>query len=174
VSPTIRIDDEVYKWLQSQAVPFDDSPNSVLRRIAGLDDTRQKHVSRGILPEPAGSSLVPLTAPSAILRARRRNGQRDRLARGNKLIVRWKIPARQARFRRDGTWFAPLTRFPAALCDCTGYVVFETAADLALYPYIKVHPSGQITAERGISIIPGYVKVDDPIEDPYEPGKIEL
>jgi negative regulator of replication initiation len=36
--PTIRIDDEVYAWLQSQARPFEDTPNSVLRRIAGLDD----------------------------------------------------------------------------------------------------------------------------------------
>jgi hypothetical protein len=32
--PTIRIDDEVYTWLQSQARPFEDTPNSVLRRVA--------------------------------------------------------------------------------------------------------------------------------------------
>lgn len=36
--PQIRIDDEVYAWLQGQAKPFDDTPNSVLRRLAGLDD----------------------------------------------------------------------------------------------------------------------------------------
>ena len=36
--PTIRIDDEVYTWLQSQARPFEDTPNSVLRRISGLAD----------------------------------------------------------------------------------------------------------------------------------------
>ena len=35
--PTIRVDDQVYKWLQSQAIPFEDNPNSVLRRLAGLD-----------------------------------------------------------------------------------------------------------------------------------------
>lgn len=35
--PTIRIDDEVYAWLQKQARPFEDTPNSVLRRIADLD-----------------------------------------------------------------------------------------------------------------------------------------
>jgi hypothetical protein len=34
--PTIRIDDEVYAWLQSLARPFEDNPNSVLRRIAKL------------------------------------------------------------------------------------------------------------------------------------------
>lgn len=34
---TIRVDDEVYAWLQRQARPFEDTPNSVLRGIAGLD-----------------------------------------------------------------------------------------------------------------------------------------
>ena len=163
MSPTIRIDDEVYKWLQSQAIPFDDSPNSVLRRIAGLDDTRQEH---GLKPSQ--------TSPSATPRSGRQNGRRDRLARGNQLIARWKIPVRQARFRRDGTWFASLTRFPAALCDCNGYVVFGTVADLNRCPDLTVHPSGQITGERGISIIPGYVKVDDPIDDRYDRGEINL
>ena len=35
--PTIRIDDDVYDWLQKMARPFEDTPNSVLRRVAGLD-----------------------------------------------------------------------------------------------------------------------------------------
>lgn len=35
--PTIRVDDEVYTWLQQHARPFEDTPNSVLRRISGLD-----------------------------------------------------------------------------------------------------------------------------------------
>jgi negative regulator of replication initiation len=30
--PTIRIDDEVWKYLQSRAKPFEDTPNDVLRR----------------------------------------------------------------------------------------------------------------------------------------------
>ena len=34
--PTIRIDEEVYAWLQAQARPFEDTPNTVLRRIASL------------------------------------------------------------------------------------------------------------------------------------------
>ncbi len=36
MAPTIRIDDEVYAWLQKQARPFHDTPNSVLRRLAQL------------------------------------------------------------------------------------------------------------------------------------------
>jgi hypothetical protein len=40
--PTIRIDDEVYDWLQKQATrPFEDTPNSVLRRIAGIEKESQ-------------------------------------------------------------------------------------------------------------------------------------
>jgi hypothetical protein len=35
--PTIRIDDDVYTWLQSHVSTFEDTPNGVLRRIAGLD-----------------------------------------------------------------------------------------------------------------------------------------
>ncbi len=36
MAPTIRIDEDVYAWLQTQASPFEDTPNSVLRRVAGL------------------------------------------------------------------------------------------------------------------------------------------
>lgn len=35
--PTIRVDDDVYGWLQENGSTFEDTPNSVLRRIAGLD-----------------------------------------------------------------------------------------------------------------------------------------
>jgi negative regulator of replication initiation len=35
--PTIRIDDEVWRYLQGKARPFEDSPNDVLRRQFGLN-----------------------------------------------------------------------------------------------------------------------------------------
>src|SRR4051794_31170262 len=34
--PTIRVDDDVYTWLQERAKPFVDTPNSVLRRELGV------------------------------------------------------------------------------------------------------------------------------------------
>ena len=34
--PTIRIDEDVWRYLQSKAKPFEDSPNDVLRREVGL------------------------------------------------------------------------------------------------------------------------------------------
>jgi hypothetical protein len=35
--PVVRVDDEVWNWLKVHATPFEDTPNSVLRRLAGLD-----------------------------------------------------------------------------------------------------------------------------------------
>lgn len=48
MSLTIRIDDEVYAWLQSRAKPFEDAPNDVIRRIAELDEheSEQKEESK--------------------------------------------------------------------------------------------------------------------------------
>lgn len=37
MSPNIRIDRDVYQALQKQAAPFVDTPNSVLRRLLGLE-----------------------------------------------------------------------------------------------------------------------------------------
>ena len=36
-SKTIRIDTEVYEHLQSHAQPLSDTPNTVLRRLLGID-----------------------------------------------------------------------------------------------------------------------------------------
>jgi len=38
MAPTIRIDNQVYAWLQQQARAFEDTPNTVLRRVAGIDN----------------------------------------------------------------------------------------------------------------------------------------
>jgi hypothetical protein len=151
---SIDVDEEVYSWLQSLATPFVDTPNSVLRRVAALDKTKESNVEAQMSRE----------TEAAVSQQSDRHG---RLARGHELIDLWKIPAIQARFRRDGTWYAPLSRFPAALCDCKGYLVFQTEDELRQSPGVKIHPSGQITAQNGISHITGYVKVDNPIRDPY-------
>jgi hypothetical protein len=153
MSVTIEIDKDVYEWLQSLAIPFHDSPNSVLRRVAKLDQ----------LARESGETILQSRTP--VSQDSERRGQ---LARGKQLIERWGIPAVQARFRRDGTWFAPLTKFPAALCDCKGYLVLESANNVRGCSQIVVHPSGQITAPNGISIIPDYVKADNPVDDPYD------
>jgi len=54
--PTIRIDEEVYAWLQTQARPFEDTPNTVLRRIASLDKPSTQRPA--VLKEASQPNLV--------------------------------------------------------------------------------------------------------------------
>jgi len=82
--PTIRIDDEVYEWLQKMARPFEDTPNTVLRRVAGLDSTQLKEEKvktfRAEPPKPHGEKTpqsafrMPIIAALKIL-----GGKGDRL-----------------------------------------------------------------------------------------------
>lgn len=62
MSRTIRVDDEVYTQLQSRAEPFVDTPNSVLRRLLGLE--RRDTPQEGPGQEATGreQSLAPLLA----------------------------------------------------------------------------------------------------------------
>jgi Mrr N-terminal domain len=60
VVPTVRVDDEVFSSLQEQATPFVDTPNSVLRRVLGLDEpsrqpgTKSRRATSGeLLPHSA-------------------------------------------------------------------------------------------------------------------------
>lgn len=44
MTPTIRIDHDVYEALRNAAEPFVDTPNSVLRRLLQLDDTQADQI----------------------------------------------------------------------------------------------------------------------------------
>ena len=50
---------------------------------------------------------------------------------GAQLQKDWQIPAKQVRYHKDGVWFMPLDRFPSALCDPNGYVLFASPKDYA-------------------------------------------
>jgi hypothetical protein len=173
VSPTIRIDDDVYKWLQAQAVPFEDSPNSVLRRLAGLDRETSVKISSEKRPSPADPSREA-TSPVTTTRdeepkkrmVRLSGTRRLPLTTGKALLRRWRLPVRQARFHRDGSWYEKLTDFPAAYCDCKGYVIFEDEAGVQTTPGLHVEPSKQVWVPNGISSLPGYRTSDDPVHDP--------
>src|SRR5579863_632766 len=61
--PTIRIDDEVWRFLQSKAKPFEDTPNDVLRRELGINSNQnpvdgQRH-SRSAVEHPEASARMP-------------------------------------------------------------------------------------------------------------------
>lgn len=69
------------------------------------------------------------------------------------------IQVRQARYHVDGTWYARLSRFPAALCDAHGYVRFNTERDFLECPYLPIGKQVGVP-NGGISAIPGYRRVD--------------
>jgi hypothetical protein len=136
--PTIRVDDEVYTWLQGQARPFEDSPNTVLRRVAGLDPAA---VGTGVSADNGDPKRDDLT-----LRGERVTG--DRLAK------RWNVKVAHALYHRDGTFFENLQRFPGALFDPFGYVLFETAGDYEKSPFLRI--GEKLNVPNGIASIPGY------------------
>lgn len=141
MSPAIRIDEEVYKWLQAQASPFEDTPNSVLRRLADLDSgevepPRPTHSSATIHRKSVGVGRIGLS--------------------GQQLNDEWKIGAHHALFSRDGKWYENLERFPGALFDQNGYILFRTEKEYRHCPSIRVGRKTNVPS--GIVSIPGYVR----------------
>ena len=69
----------------------------------------------------------------------------------------WKIPASHVLYREDGRWYHHLERFPGALCDYNGYVLFRTQRD---YDQCTGLSRGiELNVPGGISSLPGYVRV---------------
>lgn len=96
MAPTIRIDDEVYFWLQGQARPFDDTPNSVLRRLAKLDEALAARVVRASAGDQqvARGTKTPQTAyRGPILKILAKHG--GQASRGNVLDELEKAMAKQ-------------------------------------------------------------------------------
>jgi hypothetical protein len=54
--PVLRVDDEVWAWLKAHAVPFEDTPNKVMRRIAGLSEATDGSVRP--TPNQANEAVV--------------------------------------------------------------------------------------------------------------------
>jgi hypothetical protein len=82
---------------------------------------------------------------------------RDKAVRLNEA---WGVGATQVRYSDDGHWYATLARFPAALFDAHGYVLFPTEEAYRSSPHIDI--GKQISVPKpGISAIPGYVRVAD-------------
>ncbi len=72
----------------------------------------------------------------------------------------WSVGAAQGRYSHDGHWYATLARFPAALFDSRGYVVFATEEEYVSSPHLNI--GKQISVPKpGISAIRGYVRVID-------------
>src|SRR3954467_13652907 len=71
----------------------------------------------------------------------------------------WSVHAVQTRYSDDGHWYATLARFPAALFDARGYVLFATEEEYRASP---IRIGKEISVPKpGISAIPGYVCIVD-------------
>src|SRR5262245_25605565 len=57
VSPVIRISDETYKMLQERAMPFVDTPETVIRRL--LEETSPNRPSRNTSSQAAAVTEAP-------------------------------------------------------------------------------------------------------------------
>jgi hypothetical protein len=75
---------------------------------------------------------------------------------GNNLKRQWGIPAVQVRYHKDGTWFMPLERFPVALYDPNGYIVFQTEQEYQSSRYLEI--GQRVNVPDGVSKAPGYVR----------------
>ena len=130
----IRIDDDVWNWLKQNARPLEDTPNSVLRRIAGLDNRK---ITRQYIGKKQYMS-------------------KKRTNYGRNLKIEWNIPAQHVLYHKDGNYYNHLNKFPGALCDPYGYVIFDTEIDYNNSHYLQ--HGKQLHVPGGISSLPGYVK----------------
>ncbi len=80
---------------------------------------------------------------------------------GRELNEKWGIGAQHALYRKDGTWYHRLERFPGALCDKNGYILFKTLGDLETCPGVSIGIEKNWTSvPAGIAALPGYKRVE--------------
>jgi hypothetical protein len=73
------------------------------------------------------------------------------------LVKKWNLPVEHALYRKTGDWYHQLERFPGALLDENGYVIFESEAEYRSCPELKIRQD--VGCPDGISKIPGYTSV---------------
>jgi len=69
------------------------------------------------------------------------------------------VNAAHALYREDGRFFHVLTRFPGALFDRCGYIVFPSEQAYRTCERLAIGQRTNVPDRRGISACPGYVRV---------------
>lgn len=151
MAPIIRIDDEVYAWLQKQASPFEDTPNSVLRKLASLDVAGRKEERRSMTSVNRNQASLQSAQQKSI-----NPSQPAKKLSGRYLNDLWAVGALHALYNREGTWYNNLERFPGALFDPDGYVLFKTRDEYRQCSYLNI--GKETNVPKGIHSIPGYVR----------------
>jgi predicted HNH restriction endonuclease len=80
------------------------------------------------------------------------------------LVKLWKLDVRHALYRQTGDWYHQLERFPGALLDENGYVIFETEEAYRSCQELRIRQD--VSVPGGISAIPGYTLGSENSVDP--------
>lgn len=91
---------------------------------------------------------------------------------GARRARRWKLGVKHALYRRTGDWYHQLERFPGALLDADGYVIFETEEAFRSCPQLVIRQDVAVP-HGGIKTIPGYTSVPDDADAPVPPTSYE-
>ena len=81
---------------------------------------------------------------------------------GRDLNKKWRVGALHALYRESGDWYNHLLRFPGALFDRYGYVLFRTEDEYRSSPYLQLgkeiarisHPLVASSLARNLPFIP--------------------
>lgn len=139
--PTIRVDNEVWDWLKQHARPLEDTPNSILRRVAGLDSVPAKDKGNAkLMKEREGGRRVEKTVKYRFT--------------GEQLREEYGLSVRHCLYHKDGKFFERLMHFPGALCDTQGYLQFDTEADFEKDHRLNI--GQKVNVPGGISTHPSY------------------
>ena len=72
----------------------------------------------------------------------------------------WKVQALHALYRENGTWYHVLKKFPGALFDKHGYVLFKSEEDYRKCPSALMgEAKNWMNVPEGISSLPNYIRV---------------
>jgi len=166
MSPTIRIDDEVWSWLKSLAVPFEDTPNSVLRRVAGMDapgapaasltppqliDLRVDKSQRSVVPATVIRDPGMRSTPAPVVLQ-----ERGRRITGEWLNKTFHLHAAHALYHKDGLLYERFTQFPGVLCDARGCVRYDTEKEFLDDPALNI--GAKVNVSGGLANHPRYLK----------------
>jgi hypothetical protein len=78
---------------------------------------------------------------------------------GRVLSHKYSIGAKQSRYRETGDFYECLTKFPGALWDPDGYVMFETKEHYDRSPYLQI--GVKLHVPGGIAAMPSYVRIKE-------------
>ena len=79
---------------------------------------------------------------------------------GKQFNQRWKVRARHALYNKEGRFFMMLERFPGALFDPNGYLLFRTKDDFeAFCQRPGVSACKRLNIDGGIASHPDYISV---------------